>query len=461
MTDYFDRLERELRAAVPRVAGSSGAVLGPRPRHGQSGSWLRRMRPRMATFGTAAGVGVALAVAAVALILLGHGHRPTTAISPPRPQPATGSAAPVQGGSLRRLLASYAVLRRPQTAADRAWRPPAEASSPVVRRLTRLVRRFSNGDRLFVTVNRTAGGFGAWVWVVPRAGQISGAGTPTLRDFQPTPLLNSLPGAVFAWVAALVPDGVSHVRWTFDCRFDRAPCQSRVVSVPAQSSVAVVQEPSTWCSAGACPSVDASVWYGRHGRVVSRWTASAQHTHPAAVRTPALPPGKTVEALRGDGIAGVRFGARQPELIRALTSLLGAPTRLHRAGGLCGVTFGPAWTGPRFAADLVTYFEHGRFSGYQYGNVNAAGSQKLLRAGMRLGTGQGLVPGLTAAQAAQLYGRAFRRSAAQGGSWSAHGLGGSVFGYLLVNPRTGRILSDSNRIASIAAGKLGCPAMTP
>ncbi|MHB1567771.1 MAG: hypothetical protein ACYCXW_07430 [Solirubrobacteraceae bacterium] len=460
MTDYFDRLERELRAAVPRVAGPPGALWRARARIGRTGSWLARMRPRLATLGAVMGVGVTLAVAAVALVLLGHGQRPTTAGSSPRPKSETAISAPAHGVPLRRLLAAYAVLRRPQTAADRVWRSAASTRS--VPSLTRLVRRLSNGDRLFVTVNRDlAGGFGAWIWLVPRTGQISGIETTTLRNFQPSPFLNPLPGPVFAWVAGLVPDGVSHVRWTFDCRFDSSPCESHVVSVAAQSSLAVVQEPSSWCSAGACPTVDASVWYGRDGRVISRWSASAARAPAAHARTPALPPGRTAEVLRGDGIAGARFGARQQALIRALTPLLGAPTRLHRAGGLCGVTYGPAWTGPRFAADLDTYFEHGRFSGYEYGNVNAAGSQTLLRAGTRLGTRLGLVPGLTVVQAAHLYGRAFRRSAAQGGSWSARGVGGSVFGYLLVNPRTGRILSDSNRIASIAAGKLGCPAMTP
>ncbi|HLH66414.1 MAG TPA: hypothetical protein VKV27_11985 [Solirubrobacteraceae bacterium] len=188
-------------------------------------------------------------------------------------------------------------------------------------------------------------------------------------------------------------------------------------------------------------------------------TQSSAASSSAAGRS--APGARTLRVLLGDGIGPARFGERQAAVIVALGPLLGAPTELHTVGGGCGVDHGVAWTGRRFAADLVAYFDQGRFSGYQYGNVNEPAPVRLLRSGLRLASARGLLPGLTVVQAARIYGRAFRRSAEQGGSWSVRTSTGRLFGYLMVDSRTGRILSPRNRIASIDAGHVGCPALTP
>jgi hypothetical protein len=54
-----------------------------------------------------------------------------------------------------------------------------------------------------------------------------------------------------------------------------------------------------------------------------------------------------------------------------------------------------------------------------------------------------------------------RRSAAHGGSWKARTVGGEVAGFIVLNPRTGRVLSDTNLVATIDAGDVGCPALSP
>src|SRR5579875_1082991 len=137
MTDYFDALEAELRAAVPRVATASGRGRRPRP--------LRALVPALA-------VGVALAVAAAAVALLGH---------MPRPQPsgpgrqASGPSAPYP--TLVQLVANFGVLRHAQTAADRSWRQAAQADGPLLARYTRQAARLGNGERVFLTVSRRQG----------------------------------------------------------------------------------------------------------------------------------------------------------------------------------------------------------------------------------------------------------------------------------------------------------------
>lgn len=83
MSTYFDELERELRAAVPRVAVARGAA-----RRGNR----RRVRASLSGLVPAAGVAVALAVAVLALVLVGRHGRPAAQRAPAVSAIAPGSA---------------------------------------------------------------------------------------------------------------------------------------------------------------------------------------------------------------------------------------------------------------------------------------------------------------------------------------------------------------------------------
>lgn len=139
---------------------------------------------------------------------------------------------------------------------------------------------------------------------------------------------------------------------------------------------------------------------------------------------------KSENVLSGNGVATVRFGARFGPTMVAFGELLGV--------------FGDRTAGPGCRIDRVEqlldhnelFFGHGRFVGYQY-------------SGRFLTTTAGLRVGDTVARGRQLYGAAFKTSAAQGGSWSAAGLRG-----YLTAPTNGRV-------ATIDAGNVGCPALSP
>jgi hypothetical protein len=106
---------------------------------------------------------VALAIAGFAVVLVRH-HQPTGTQSPaaqqshnhhghgPLPTPINGVP------TLNQLLNHFAVLRRQQTPADRSWKQASGSASPpfqrLLPRLTRLAATATNGDRVFLTVEK-------------------------------------------------------------------------------------------------------------------------------------------------------------------------------------------------------------------------------------------------------------------------------------------------------------------
>jgi hypothetical protein len=135
-------------------------------------------------------------------------------------------------------------------------------------------------------------------------------------------------------------------------------------------------------------------------------------------------------ALGPRGIGPVVFGRRFDPTLVALSNLLGVFGR-RSAGPGCGVD-----RVEQLLDGITLFFGRGRLVGYEY-------------RGRFLATKAGLRVGNRVARARRLYGRAFKVSAAQGGSWSADGL----IGYLSA-PKGGRIMS-------IDSGNVGCPALTP
>lgn len=194
---------------------------------------------------------------------------------------------------------------------------------------------------------------------------------------------------------------------------------------------------------------------GRVGEDISR----ARSLLAAAVLSAAL--GYTVDAAptlhRSSGAAHagrvllgpqamgpLAFGSGEAGALTILQRLLGAPRSgpTYDNEGGCGTFEVASWP----AAEV--FFQRGRFDGYQaYGEH-----------GTTYTTARGLLIGDTVTAGRALYGTAFETSSAQGGSWSVTSDAGSLIGYLSGPPvPTG----PGDRITSIAAGYLGCPAMTP
>jgi hypothetical protein len=217
MSDYFDRLESELRGAVAR--GARGAI--PQ-RRGLPTPTIGRLATSIA-----AGAAIAIAVVAIAVVGRDRAHE--------NPAAAPGA---------RELVAELAVLRRPQTGAERAFTPPpsrfarhgrvSQRPNDIAPSLTRLARTLPDGKQIFLTVFLTserrgrpattrAAGVATFV-VLPRTrtivfGNLEGA-TSLARGSQPAPgaaASQPAPGPASAGhlILAVVPDGVARVEWLF------------------------------------------------------------------------------------------------------------------------------------------------------------------------------------------------------------------------------------------------------
>jgi hypothetical protein len=219
MSDFFDRLEHELRGAVARAAPAETDPAEHRSARG------RPARPTVAGLIIAIGSVAAIAILVLAVALTGHG-RHVQASSPPRP-----TGAPTGAVCTRRLLSAVAVLRRPQTRADRAFNPQGiritgvSQSKPfpyvVVPGLTRRARTLPNGRPVFFVVYRPTGDtllteLGDLLQVVvPSPGGRSAAFVTQVMapmlpsDYRQPPL------RIADVYLGLVPNGVARVTWTF------------------------------------------------------------------------------------------------------------------------------------------------------------------------------------------------------------------------------------------------------
>jgi hypothetical protein len=147
--------------------------------------------------------------------------------------------------------------------------------------------------------------------------------------------------------------------------------------------------------------------------------------------------GTTQPTATATGFAGVAFGTPQKAAQGALVKLLGDPTKVADSGlpASCGVSASAEWKG------LSAFYFKGEFAGYEYRGADVEAPS-------------GLNVGMSVAAAKQAAGRDFSTSFAQGGSWELETSAGKVFGYLDAVPPKGRI-------ATIDAGSVGCPSMTP
>ena len=220
--------------------------------------------------------------------------------------------------------------------------------------------------------------------------------------------------------------------------------------------------------------------------VVVLVVALAGHVHRAAHPSPPAsqkPTGATQpeytrhrigNALTGDGIGRVRFGESRVALIAAVTRLLGpSSTGYARANAVlaeCGVDHTMIWPnwpvvsahGSHYPLDpmLTVWFSHSRFVGYQYGEFRNMPPPHAPSLGTVLATTRGLTIGDTFARGRQLYGAPFRTSTAQGGVFLISAPAGRIDGFAWQAP-TYRGVGLDSLVATIDAGDVGCPALSP
>lgn len=141
----------------------------------------------------------------------------------------------------------------------------------------------------------------------------------------------------------------------------------------------------------------------------------------------------------------MRFGESPAPVVRRLSRLLRhRPNRHYHLVGACNVDHAVAWPG------LVVFFRHRRLVGYSY--RPAYGVHRV----PTLATAKGLRVGDSLRRGRRLYGRAFHDSVYNGGSWWATTPQGLVEGFVAGWPGGPR-----GSVATIAAGHVGCPALTP
>lgn len=191
------------------------------------------------------------------------------------------------------------------------------------------------------------------------------------------------------------------------------------------------------------------------------------HARQAAHTAAQSSPHAVRDVLGSSGVGAVKFGQSRVAVIAALTPLLGpTSTGYTRVQGECGVDHTMTWPnwsvasahGVRYPFDpvLTAFFWHSRFVGYQYGEFDTKAAPRAASRGTVLATSRGLNIGDTLARGRQIYGGAFRLSSAQGGVWKA----GRLRGYAWGSPNS-RAVSVHSVVATIDAGDVGCPALSP
>jgi hypothetical protein len=152
-----------------------------------------------------------------------------------------------------------------------------------------------------------------------------------------------------------------------------------------------------------------------------------------------------LNVLHANNIARIGFGDPAAAVIRRLDFLLGHPPkeRYHLIAA-CNVDRVIAWPG------LAVFFRRGRFVGYSY--RPAYGRHR----GPTLATARGLRVGNTLAKAKRLYGPAFHASRRGGGSWWVSTPSGRLGGLASGWPG-----GPKGSVATISAGRVGCPLTAP
>jgi hypothetical protein len=165
----------------------------------------------------------------------------------------------------------------------------------------------------------------------------------------------------------------------------------------------------------------------------------------SASASPARAPARPPLVLSARAVDHVGLGLALPAALRDLRALLGPHDKLTRdaSNANCGYDALATWPA------LTAFFFHDRFVGYAYGPARPTPVPAAVATG-------GLRVGETTAQLRHLFGRRLRLSGEQGGAYFVTTPAGRIDGFL-----TDEIQRPDARVASIDAGDVGCPAMSP
>lgn len=160
-------------------------------------------------------------------------------------------------------------------------------------------------------------------------------------------------------------------------------------------------------------------------------------------------------ALNGSGIGTAHFGQTQAVVISDLEHSLG-PSRRFATTKLtddCNVDADLVWP------TVTVFFDHRHFVGYGYTTLSnmGYGTGHGVRAPVGV-SARGLRIGDTVRQARRIYKADFHISTTQSGSWFAITSAGRLDGLLTREPSPN---APTDRIATIGAGDVGCPATSP
>lgn len=466
--NYFDRLEAELRGAVPRASA----------RHARP--WWRplRQRPLLGPLGVAFGIAVTLVVVLLAVTLGAHRHaatHPPTSVHRsvgPSGQPGYPLGAVP---TLHQLLENFAVLRRPQTPQDRSGPNLGGTPGSQVNRLTRLARTLPGGYRVYLQVERPlflaaprhlkpAGSYVLGITILGRSGYGTGDSFSPSTQYDVYPVSTTGNDAVWA---SIIPDGVATVRWTFRCLAPRAhtrPCgiRPRTYTLPVINNVAASSipgpgragvAPTQGCARCAMQVPSQVAWLASDGTVVASFNLAYNLSAPPFVEGGLGP--RTLPVLGPNTLGSARLQQPWQSANRAIDMLLGPPADANVVDRGCGIDHETVWTSPEAANPLTVFERHGQFVGYQYGApVNEIGLQK--GPGAVLATARGLTLADTIGVARRLYGSHLMTSAASGGTWRATADGGTLRGAVLPITYPLRTVTAKNPVATIQAGMTGC-----
>lgn len=422
----------------------------------------------------------ALAIAAVIVLIVGGGGGGGGAASPHSVRVQLASrlrtAAAVQRldlnalGStpdLKQLMSNFAVLRAPQSAADRSWHPQCDCagSARQLGQLTRFAAKLPHGYRVFLDVeqfiaggqlNTPAGSYMLNLDIVDRYGNTDSTSFGANTQYTVEPLSTDRPSepkalaAGGAALASVVPDGVTKVSWTFACpRGSHAPSAAGshgTVVVPVINNVAAKWLPS---SPAQCPGTMKVVWLGAGGRVLTSFDGGGNLSAPPFVK------GKlghgTERLLTSSGIGNTPIGSSASKALAALTKRFGTPADSTVAVQGCTGGRQTVWTSPALANPLAVYTEHGRFVGYQYGaGANGAFGKG---PGAELATARGLTLGSSVGSDRSTYPSGFATlSSAYVGYWSAFSDGSRFYGAASPDRYPAHTVAAGDRVSTIGAG---------
>jgi hypothetical protein len=218
---------------------------------------------------------------------------PNSCVFVTQQKPVRHTRAPVgrpvpNGPALKRLLANLAILRRPQSAADRSWKPPCDCGSTVqVRDLTRLATTLPNDIRVFLDVKQAIAGGGQTLapgsYILSLSLNIVARnGNTTTESVTPNGQSNAHPLSTRSFgggggplqppagphaFASVVPDRVATVKWTFVLRCPKVAA-SFGGHCPKPGTQTVTVHVTNNVAAQMLPGIDSDPFYAHVSKVV-------------------------------------------------------------------------------------------------------------------------------------------------------------------------------------------------